>query len=152
DILKAVQQTIPLLKGSFAIALIHKDFPDKIIAVAHESPLVIGIGKDEVFISSDFRAFAGHTKEVIFLSDSEIAVVTPTKLEIFDSSRIQINKATEVLAIESEETSKKGYQHYTLKEIHEQPQAIRNALLSRYLEDYGSVIFDELNFNVEELL
>ncbi|HEY4831187.1 MAG TPA: glutamine--fructose-6-phosphate transaminase (isomerizing) [Waddliaceae bacterium] len=152
DILKAVQQTIPLLQGSFAIAMIHRSFPDQIIAIAHESPLVIGIGKDEVFVSSDFRAFAGHTKEVIFLSNSEIAVVKKDKLEIFDSSCTQINKEIELLTIESEETSKEGYPHFTLKEIYEQPQAIRNALLSRYLEDYGTIVFEELHFDVGELL
>ena len=152
DILKAVQQAIPLLEGSFAIALIHRDFPDQIIAVAHESPLVIGLGRDEVFVSSDFRAFAGHTKEVIFLSNAEIAVVRTDKLEIYDSSMMQINKEAELLAIEAEETSKEGYPHFTLKEIHEQPQAIRNALLSRYLEEYGTVVFEELQFDINDLL
>ena len=152
DILKAVQEAIPLLQGSFAIAIIHRDFPDQIIAIAHESPLVIGIGKDEVFVSSDFRAFAGHTKEVIFLSNSEIAVVRKDRLEIFDSSLAQINKEIELLAIEAEESSKEGYPHFTLKEIHEQPQTIRNALLSRFLEEYGTIVFEELHFDVSELL
>lgn len=152
DILKAVQEAIPLLQGSFAIAIIHRDFPDQIIAIAHESPLVIGVGKDEVFVSSDFRAFAGHTKEVIFLSNSEIAVVKKDKMEIFDSSLVQINKEIELLAIETEETSKEGYSHFTLKEIHEQPQAIRNTLLSRFLEEYGTIVFEELHFDVSELL
>jgi glucosamine--fructose-6-phosphate aminotransferase (isomerizing) len=152
DILKAVQQAIPLLQGSFAIAIIHRDFPDQIIAIAHESPLVIGIGRDEVFVSSDFRAFANHTKEVVFLSNCEVAVVKKDKLDIFDSSLVQINKEIELLSIETEETSKEGYSHFTLKEIYEQPQTIRNALLSRYVEEYGTIVFEELHFDVSELL
>ncbi|ADI37788.1 glutamine--fructose-6-phosphate transaminase (isomerizing) [Waddlia chondrophila] len=152
DLLKAVKETIPLLEGSFAIALVHKDYPDQIIAVAHESPLVIGIGEDEAFISSDSHAFISHTREVVFLSNSEIAVVTPDKLEIFNTSLQQIQKEREILSIEAEEISKKGYQHYTLKEINEQPQSIRNALLSRYFEDYGTAVFEELTFDVNELL
>jgi glutamine---fructose-6-phosphate transaminase (isomerizing) len=152
DILKAVQTVIPLLEGSFAIAIIHRDYPDQIIAVAHESPLVIGIGADEAFISSDSHAFLAHTREVVFLSNSEIAVIRPDKLEIFNTSLEQIRKEHEFLSIEAEEISKKGYEHYTLKEINEQSQAIRNALLSRYLEDYGTAVFEELSFDVNELL
>ncbi len=152
DVLQAVQKVIPLLEGSFAIALVHKDHPQQIVAVAHESPLVIGIGADEAFISSDSHAFLSHTREVVFLSNSEIALVTPNKLEIFNTSLQQIEKEPEFLSIEAEEISKKGYEHYTLKEINEQPQAIRNALLSRYLEDYGTAVFEELTFDVNELL
>lgn len=152
DILKAVQQTVPMLEGSFAIALVHANHPDQIITVAHESPLVIGIGTNEAFISSDSHAFAAHTREVVFLSNAEIAVVRADKLEVYDSSMEQITKETEKLAIQTEEVTKGAYEHFTLKEINEQPQAIRNALLSRYLEDYGTAVFEELNFDVNELL
>ncbi len=152
DLIEAVQKTVPLLKGSFAFALVHQDYPDQIIAVAHESPLVIGIGQDEAFISSDSHAFLSHTREVVFLSSEEIAIVRPQKLEIFNASRKQVQKETERLLHEVEESSKKGYAHYTLKEIHEQPQTMRNALLSRYLEDYGIAVFEEMAFDVNELL
>jgi glucosamine--fructose-6-phosphate aminotransferase (isomerizing) len=152
DLLKAVQKTIPQLKGAFAIALIHRDHPDQIIAVAHECPLVIGISAEEAFLSSDSHAFAAHIRDVVFISDSEIAVVKADKLEIFNSSMEPILVETEQLSIQREEISKGGYEHFTLKEIHEQPQSIRNALLSRYLEDYGTSVFEELNFDVNELL
>jgi len=152
DILKAVQQTIPLLKGSFAIALVHSDFPDRIIAAAHECPLIIGIGANEAFISSDSNAFAAHTREVVFLGDAEIAVVQSDKLEIYDSSKSQISKPSEKLGGKTEEVSKEGYAHFTLKEIYEQPQTIRSAMLSRFVEDYGTAVFEELNFDLNELL
>lgn len=152
DILKAVQQTIPLLKGSFAIALVHRDFPDQIIAIAHESPLVIGVGTKEAFISSDSNAFSAHTREVVFLANAEIAVVKPDKLEVFDSSLEQISKQSEMLGLEAAEISKGEFEHYTLKEIHEQPQSLRSAMLSRFREEYGTAVFEDVNFDVNELL
>lgn len=152
DFLKAVQEAIPQLKGAYALAVIHKDHPDQIIAVSHQSPLVIGIGKKEAFISSDSNAFVSHTREVVFLADSEIAVVKADKLEIFDTSLEQLSKETQKLSFEVEEISKGEYEHYTLKEIHEQPRTIRNALLSRINEEFGTAIFEELNFDINELL
>lgn len=151
NLLQAVQKAIPLLKGSFAIALIHKDYPDQIIAVAHESPLVIGIGDNEAFISSDTNAFAAHTREVVFLSNAEIAVVESDKMAIYDTSHAKIDKKTEKLAYEVEELTKGNFEHFTLKEIYEQPQTIRNALLSRFLEEYGTAVFDEDNFDTNKL-
>lgn len=151
DILKAVQEALPQLKGSFAFALIHKDFPDRILAVAHEAPLVVGIGDHEAFISSDPNAFAFHTRQAIYLSNSEIAVVKANGQEIYNADT-QINKQSFTLKEGIEDISKGTYEHYTLKEIYEQPQAIRNALLSRFLPEYGTAIFEELNFNTTDLL
>ncbi|MGA8165046.1 MAG: glutamine--fructose-6-phosphate transaminase (isomerizing) [Waddliaceae bacterium] len=152
SILEAVQQAISLLEGSFAIALLHRDFPQQIVAAAHESPLVIGIGNQEAFISSDSHAFVGHTREMIPLFQKEIAVIKADGIEIFDSSLEKIQKESLHISIEEEESSKGGYEHFTLKEIHEQPQSIRKALLSRCLEDYGTAVFEELKVDVNELL
>lgn len=152
NILEAVQKTIPLLQGSYALALIHRDFPDQIIGVAHDSPLVIGIGKGEAFISSDSHAFLSHTREAVFISNAEIAVVKADKLEIFNTANEQINKTSESLTHEAEEISKKEFAHYTLKEIHDQPQALRNTLCSRYIEEYGTAVFEELFFDTNQLL
>lgn len=152
DFLKAVQQAVPMLKGSFAIAVIHRDFPDQIIAVAQEAPLIVGIGADEAFVSSDSNAFVTHTREVLFLEKSEIAVVKAGKVEIYDASHEQISKQTEQLSGDVVDITKDGYEHFTIKEIFEQPQTIRSALLSRFREEYGTAIFEELNFDVNELL
>lgn len=151
DILKAVQETIPLLKGSYAFALIHRDSPHQIIAAANQSPLVIGIGDNEAFVSSDSHAFAPHTREVIYVTDGEVASITPDKVEIYDAAMSKINKTPMQLGIVTEEATKGEFEHYTLKEIFQQPQTIRNALLSRFLEDYGTAIFEEVNFNINEL-
>jgi len=152
DLLKATQQAVPLLKGSYAFALIHQEHPGTIIAVAHQAPLVIGIGSQEVFISSDPNAFAAHTREVVFLADSEIAVAKVDHLEVYDSSRTIVDKKTENLAQHAEDISKGIYEHYTLKEIHEQPQTIRNALLSRFVDDYGTAVFEEIHFSMNDLM
>lgn len=151
DFLKAVQKAIPLLKGSFAIAVVHQDFPDRIIAVAHEMPMIIGIGMNEAFISSDSNAFAAHTREVVFIADGEIAVVQADKLEIYNALQEQISKSKETLGAGTEDVSKGSFEHYTLKEIFEQPQTIRSALLSRFSEEYGTAIFEDLSFDEIEL-
>lgn len=152
DILKAVQDAIPLLKGSYAIALIHRDFPGQIIGIAHELPLVIGIGNDEVFLSSDPNAFAFHTRQVIYLSNSEIAVIHNDRQEIYNASLDLITKEAEQLMEGAAEVSKGNFEHYTLKEICEQPQSIRNALLGRFILEYGTAVFEELDFGTADLL
>lgn len=151
DLLEALQKVMPLLQGSFAIALIHKDYPGQIIAAAKESPLAIGIGNGEVFIASDTNAFLVHTKEVVFLHDSEIAVVKADSFTVYDETAEEVIKQIEELAHQVEEASKGDFEHFMLKEIFEQPQTIRNALLSRFLEEYGTASLDGLNFEMNEL-
>jgi glutamine---fructose-6-phosphate transaminase (isomerizing) len=151
DFLKAVQEAVPLLKGAFAIALVHRDHPDCIIAVAQQSPLIIGKGQGEAFISSDPNAFAAHTREVLYLADSEVAVVRAHEIDIYDASMGPVTRQTEILNAASEDISKGTYEHFTLKEIHDQPQTIRSALLSRFREEYGTAEFEELEFDINEL-
>lgn len=152
DFLKAVQKTIPLLKGAFALALLHRDHPEEIIAVGNEAPLVVGLAADEIFLASDALALAPYTQDVVYLSHSEIAVLHRGRLEIYDSSLNKLDKKSEKLLIASEEASKGAFEHFTLKEIFEQPHTLRAALLSRFDEDYGTALFDSLTFNVSELL
>lgn len=151
DFLRAVQQTLLLVQGSFAIVAIHKNHPNQMIVAANSSPLVIGLGAGETFVSSDPNALIHHTREVIYLSDGEIALITPEGVEIFDEAMTQITKKTEQLLHAVEEMSKGSFDHYTLKEIFEQPQTIRNAMLSRFLDDYGTITFDDLKLTAAEL-
>lgn len=151
NLLEAVQKVISQLKGSYAVALIHSDFPDQILAFAHGSPLVIGIGDNEAFISSDPHAFAFHTRQAIYLSNSEIAVIKAESQEIYHAKQ-QIVKELQLLELTIDAVSKGSFEHFTLKEIYEQPQTIRNALLSRFLPEYGTALFEELNFSTVDLL
>lgn len=151
DLVKAVLETVSLLEGAYAVAVIHQDFPDRIIAFAHEAPLIIGIGEEEVFLASDTHSFASHTREVIYLVDKEIAVLKADCLEFFDRGRSPIEKEAEKLSEIAYEYSKGNFDHYTLKEIFEQPQSIKNALSGRFLEDYGTAVFEGIGFNTHEL-
>lgn len=152
DILRAVQKAVSLLKGAFAIALVHCDFPDQIIAIAHESPLLIGIGENETFVSSDSYAFAAYTREVIYLANSEIAVVHADKVEIYDASHAKISRKSEKLSAAIEDSSKGHFEHYTLKEINEQPQTIQRALMSRCNDEFGTAEFEEFNGDIIDLM
>lgn len=151
DLLKAVQEVVPLLEGAFAIALVHRDHPDCLIAIANQSPLVVGIGNNETFISSDANTLSGLTREVLYLSNSEIAVVKRDKVDVYGSNKDQIEKTREQLGFTSKDYSKGAFEHYTLKEIHEQPHSIQNAMFSRILEEYGTVTFEDPHFQMSDL-
>lgn len=152
DLLKAIQETLVLIEGSYAIAVVHRDKPDQIVAFANQMPLAVGIGAQEAFLASDPHAFTTHTREVIYLSNGEIVVVSPKGVDVFNSSMEQVEKARQLLGISEEDHSKGKFDHYTLKEIHQQPQTIRNALLSRVLEGYGTSAFEDVNLDVNDLL
>lgn len=151
DILKAVQTAVTKLQGAYAIALVHRDFPDQILAVAHEAPLGIGIGNQEAFLSSDPNAFANYTRQAIYLSNSEIAVIKATSQQVYNTLEA-IDKEHHTLEVNTEVVSKGKFEHYTLKEIYDQPQSIRNALLSRFLPEYGTALFEELTLKAVDLL
>ncbi len=151
NFLRAVQRAIPLLQGAFAIAVIHQDHPGEIACAAKESPLAIGVGDGEMFIASDSAAFLKYTRSAIYLSGSEIALVTKDGVEAFNARLAPIEKESEDLDQLSEEVSKGHFKHYMLKEIYEQPQTLQNALLARFSRDYGTATFDNLNFTDDEL-
>jgi glucosamine--fructose-6-phosphate aminotransferase (isomerizing) len=151
DILKAFQQAVLLLRGAFAIALIHKDFPDRILVAAKSAPIVIGVGHGENFVASDVHAFRPYSDKAVFLDCGDVAVVKADSYELYDSLAQPITKELKVLIRQSEDVAKGDYEHFTLKEIHEQPQTLRTALLSRCLPEYGNAIFDELQLSSQDL-
>jgi glucosamine--fructose-6-phosphate aminotransferase (isomerizing) len=152
DFLRACQQALLLLKGSFAVAIIHKNHPRELVVAANGSPLVIGIGAGETFVSSDPNALIHHTREVIYLADGEIGYIKPEGVELFDATMSQISKKTEKLLHEAEEMSKGQFEHYTLKEIFEQPRTISNAMMSRFFEEWGTVAFDDINLAISDYI
>lgn len=152
DLLKAIGQSMPLLQGTYAIGLIHCDNPDQIFVVSKEMPLAVGVGKGETFISSDSNAFGPDVKEVFFLGNDEIGIVTPGKVSIYDHAMMPIEKRATMLEYQLTEVSKGSFEHYTLKEIYEQPETIRSAMLSRFIEDYGTAVLDGLKCDIDELM
>ncbi len=151
DLLKAVQTASARLQGAFSIALIHKNHPDTIVAIAHESPLVIGIGNKEAFVSSDYHAFAFDTREVIYLSHGEIAVVKANQVQIFNRQNQEVEKNSVHLKEAPQEISKGKFTHFTLKEIFEQPATFKSALLGRVNKEMGTAIFEDLTIKEETL-
>jgi glucosamine--fructose-6-phosphate aminotransferase (isomerizing) len=127
----AVRETLKLVHGSFAIAVIHADEKDKIIAARNESPLVIGVGGGEHFIASDVAALLDYTNDVAYVMDNEIVALTKQGFEISTMQGESVSRKIESINWTVEDAEKGGYEHYMLKEIFEQPTAIHNSLLGR---------------------
>lgn len=138
---EAVNKAVGLIKGSYALGIISSKEPDKIIAARNESPLVIGIGKGEMFIASDVPAIMEHTREVIYIDDGELAVLTKGSAEIFDINGGRKDKKVSTVEWTKETAQKGGYRHFMLKEIYEQPRALAGTINGRIKN--GSVAFGQ---------
>ena len=150
NFLNAVNMACNQLKGSFAIAVISIDFPDIIIVVRKDSPLVIGKGKEENFISSDIPAFLSSTHNFYLLKDMEFAIVSKDNIEFYNNKLEKIDKKIEKIDWDEQSASKNGYEDFMLKEIFEQPIAIRETI-SSHLQLNKPCKFDELNFSKKYL-
>ena len=150
-VLRAVQCACKDLKGSYAIQIISTYLPDNIIVAKKDSPLVIGKGNDENYISSDIPAILSFTNEFYFLDDFEIALIERNNIEFFDLNLSKIDKKVKNIDWNAGSADKNGYEDFMLKEIFEQPISVRETVGSRLTEN-ENCCFDELNFNKEFLL
>jgi glucosamine--fructose-6-phosphate aminotransferase (isomerizing) len=151
-LVKAVRKALEKVRGAYAIAVLHKDHPNTLVAARQMSPLVIGLGQGENFCASDVPAILNATHRVLFLDDGELALLTPDKVEVRD---IECGKARHKAEVKiewtPEEAEKGGYSHYMLKEIHEQPE-VMNRLLARYTNpERTQVLLDGINISNDEL-
>lgn len=137
DLPGAVQKALARVSGTFGIAVIHTDVPNKIVVARRGSPLIIGVGKDEFLAASDINAFIRHTNKVIYLNDDEMAILNSTNITITDLNLNRIDKKLETIDWEISENEKKGYTHFMLKEIFEQPDTVLNAIRGRIIESEG---------------
>lgn len=153
DLRKTVQRALAELHGSLAIAVIHKNNPEQIIAAARESPLVVGLCKEtsEIFLSSDANTFSGKSLDVIFLHDDEVALLKHNAVTIYNPKGKKIEKVMQHVGFDNDPVSKNGYEHYMLKEIFEQPQTIQRTMSDRYSEEFGTAQFKELTISIQEL-
>jgi len=151
DIEIAVRAAIKLLKGSFAIGVILGNHPEQLIAARLGSPLVIGIGKDENFIASDIPALLKQTKDIIFLEDNELAVLTKDNVVVSNFDGQPIEKQVTAITWDAAQAEKGGYAHFMLKEIYEQPSVIEGIVRHRMSEDKEGVSFQELNISDKKL-
>lgn len=148
--LEAVRNACLDLKGSFAIEVISKLYPDYMIAVRKDSPLVIGNCENEKYVSSDIPAILSYTKDFYFLNDLEFAVLSRNKIEFYDKNLKKIKKETQNIEWDAKGTEKDGYDDFMLKEIYEQPKAIRETIGSRVSLN-SKIEFEKLNFTKKYL-
>ena len=149
-LLRAVNNACKDLKGSYAIELISKEHPDMMIVVRKDSPLVIGKGYKENYISSDIPAILSFTKDFYLIDDNEIAVLTRENVEFYNDRLEKVDKKLESIEWSATAAEKDGFDDYMLKEIYEQPNAIRETIGSRLPED-GPCYFEDLDFTKEYL-
>lgn len=144
SIIGALSACCQQLKGSFSLVLIHRQFPDQIFAAARNSPLVLGIGSGEIFISSDLNAFSQHAQKAIFLHSGELAAVGADSAQLWDFAGQPLAKKPECIADQSAHIGKGQFAHFMLKEIFEQPQIARVSMRGRCDERSASAHFEEL--------
>jgi len=147
NIFCAVQKSLQRLEGSYALGVVCKDFPDRIIAARKESPLIVGLGKGENFIASDVPAVLPYTREVYFLDQKQIAVLYADHVDLFDENGNKVIKNSYHVDWDISSAEKNGYEHFMLKEIHEQPKALTDTMRPRFVKDGESITdiqFDEI--------
>jgi glutamine---fructose-6-phosphate transaminase (isomerizing) len=147
---KAVLRAMAQLRGLFAIVLMSSDDDQKIVAVRNGPPVVVGLGEGEWFIASDIPAILQHTRNVVFLDDQEMAIVTRQGVTFQNMSGETIEKKSQRVTWDPVQAEKAGYKHFMLKEIFEQPTAVRETILGRVSQDTGLVHLDEMNLSDDD--
>lgn len=151
DLKEAVRLAINELEGAYSLCVMHADEPDYLVAVKNNSPLLLGVGQGENFIASDIPAILKHTRKIIYLEDGEFAVVSANHIEIFKEDNTPIERAAEHIDWNIVAAEKGGYDHFMLKEIHEQPTAFAQTLGGRIAESENRLYLDEINISIEDL-
>lgn len=149
DLLRTFRGVVKRLRGAYALAVCHEDEPDKIVCTRIGSPLVIGVGDGENFIASDVPAILKYTRKVVFLNEHELAVIASDGVKVFDADLKPIDFTISETNLSLDAAEKEGYEHFMLKEIHEQPHALAETIRGRVNGD--SVDLSELNLDAEAL-
>lgn len=149
NLMDAVYAVLHRIKGAYAMGILCSDFPEQMIAARKDAPLLIGYGKDDNYIASDVTALLSHTRTVTYMEDDEVAVITAGQVQIFDRDGGLLEKEKHLIEWDVSAAEKGGYAHFMLKEIMEQPEAVRKTISPRLAE--GEIVMDELK-DVKELM
>jgi glutamine---fructose-6-phosphate transaminase (isomerizing) len=147
----AVKTAISQLRGTYGLVVMFRDHPGVIIAARLGSPLVLGIGDGEHFIASDASALAGYTDQIVYMSDHQVAVVTADAIHVTHRDHGKVHHNVERLQVDTSDVNLNGFAHYMLKEIHEQPESLKNAMRGRLSEDDATAMFGGLNLTPQQL-
>ena len=149
DVLEAVRRMLSAVEGAYALGIVSADAPDMLIAARKDAPLLLGYGEGENFIASDVTAIIRHTRDISYMEDGEMAVLTAEKIAVYDSQGHEVEKKHHRVDWNIDAAEKGGYAHFMLKEIFEQPRAIREATAARL--QGGRVILKDLTMTPEEI-
>ena len=149
DFFESVGRVLRRIEGAYALGMLCADCPDRIIAARKDAPLLLGYGEGCNFLASDVTAIIKHTRDVAYMEDGEVAVLTRDGIEVYDALEQKVEKKHFTIDWEVSAAEKGGYQHFMLKEIMEQPEALRRAISPRVKE--GKVVFDDLKLPVEKM-
>ncbi|EYE87389.1 glutamine amidotransferase [Fervidicella metallireducens AeB] len=151
DLVEAVMKALDKIEGSYALGILCSHEPDKIVAVRKNCPLIVGLGKEENFIASDIPAILSETRDIYLLNDDEIVVLTKDKVDIMTREGLPIQKEVYHVTWDAAAAEKGGYEHFMIKEIHEQPKAIKDTMTSRIMPDSDEIKLDDIKLTAEDL-
>ena len=151
NLTEAVRLATQEIEGAYALCIMHKDEKDKLVATKRNAPLLVGVGETEFYVASDVPATIPYTKKAMYLHDNEIVTLTRSGMTLIDENGNELPKKVEILPWEPVALSKMGYKHFMLKEIHEQPDVIRNILVGKLKSVDAPIVLDEVKLNNETL-
>lgn len=150
DLLSTCYKAISRMRGAYALGIMHEKEPDKIIAIRKDSPLVIGLGQGSNYIASDIPALLKHTKDVLLIENNEVVVLTKDKVIVYDADKNPVEKEPYHVTWDAATAEKEGYEHFMLKEIHEQPKGLHDTLTTR-LDEKGNIKLDGISLTKDDL-